>query len=887
MFLSLLLALSPVEGPAQERVPWTTSRLTGSPEPPPPCRVERIWPALTFQKPVHLVPGPGHARYYAIEETGKIWSLPRDAGSAERTLFFDPQGIQVGEGLKNVQSTYALAFDPDFAKNRACYVMYICRSVKKEPHPKGSRVSRFRVKDDAIDLASEEILLEWLYGGHNGCDLQFGNDGMLYVSLGDGDRPSPPDPLDTGQDVSDLLSSILRLDVRGKAAVVPPDNPFVGKAGVRPEIWCYGFRNPWRMSFDRKTGELWIGDVGWERWELIFNAKKGGNYGWSVMEGPSPCRPDSRRGPTPILPPAHAIPHPEAASITGGFVYRGKKLKGFEGQYVYGDWESRRVWANPIVGGGLGDRREIARTPLRIVAFAEDVDGELLLVDHEGGGLWKLVAAELGTSNAAFPKKLSETGLFRSTSDQAPAAGVVELAIAAPRWADGAEGRRWLAVPGTGGPTLIDKNNQWPRESEWPKDSVFAKTLTRGGRKLETQVLHFDGLLWNAYAYAWSADQKDATLVGPAGAEVDGWKILPRAACLTCHNPWQGYALSFNAAQLKDLDGLKRMGFLPKTLKAAAPLADPRDAAQPLDLRARSYLAANCAHCHRFGGGGAANIDLRHDQPLDKMQAVNARPTLGGFDLPDPYVIAAGDPGRSTLLFRLSKLGPGHMPHLGSDEIDVQGLELLRQWIASLGPKAERTSTPFDVALSLPELPESARAEAIRKGLALPPGPSRDLFERFEPKEKRRKRLGLTIAPAEILALKGDAERGRAVFESAGLQCAICHKKEADALGAPLANLKLTRAEILDSILDPSKKIDPKFGGLRVQTKDGQVLSGVLVSRDDKEVVLRDAKGPTRIPVATIEREAPLTRSLMPDNLLQNLTLPEAADLLEYVSSLR
>jgi putative heme-binding domain-containing protein len=221
------------------------------------------------------------------------------------------------------------------------------------------------------------------------------------------------------------------------------------------------------------------------------------------------------------------------------------------------------------------------------------------------------------------------------------------------------------------------------------------------------------------------------------------------------------------------------------------------------------------------------------------------------------------------------------MPHLGSEDVDVRGVDLLRQWIARLGPRPQRLWTPID------ELLAGENPEVIRKHLAGPPGLWRDLYERFEPKEKRRKRLGLSINPGEILALKGDATRGKTVFESPGLQCSICHRQQPDALGAPLANLKLSRAEILDSILDPSKKIDPKFTGLRVQTKDGQVLSGVLISRDDKELVLRDAKGPMRIPLASIEREAPLTRSLMPDNLLQSLTAQEAADLLEFVATLR
>src|SRR5262249_4763972 len=150
------------------------------------------------------------------------------------------------------------------------------------------------------------------------------------------------------QDISDLLSSILRIDVNheadGKPYAVPPDNPFLKTPGARPEVWAYGFRNPWRMSFDRDTGDLWVGDVGWELWEMVYHVQKGGNYGWSVMEGPQAVRPDSRRGPTPILPPALAFPHTEAASITGGYVYHGKRLPELQGVYVCGDWVTRKLW---------------------------------------------------------------------------------------------------------------------------------------------------------------------------------------------------------------------------------------------------------------------------------------------------------------------------------------------------------------------------------------------------------------------------------------------------------------------------------------------------------------------------------------------------------------
>ena len=215
---------------------------------------------------------------------------------------------------------------------------YICY-VRKNDSPDGSVVSRFtvsRTDPPVIEPKSEQVILKFYSGGHNGGCLEFGNDGYLYISTGDAAVPSPPDVMMTGQDCSDLLSSVLRIDVdhaRSPARPyrIPPDNPFVNTPGVRPEIWAFGFRNPWKMSFDRATGDLWVGDVGWELWELVFKVKRGGNYGWSVMEGPQPVNVEARRGPTPILPPIKVHPHSEAASITGGYVYHGTRLPELSG----------------------------------------------------------------------------------------------------------------------------------------------------------------------------------------------------------------------------------------------------------------------------------------------------------------------------------------------------------------------------------------------------------------------------------------------------------------------------------------------------------------------------------------------------------------------------
>ena len=161
-------------------------------------------------------------------------------------------------------------------------------------------------------------------GGHNGAHLQFGPDGCLYISTGDGGQSFPPDGRNTGQDISDLLAAILRIDVDhpdpGKLYSIPADNPFVSTAGARGEIWAYGLRNPWKICFDPADGSLWVGDVGWEMWEMIYRIERGGNYGWSIVEGqPSRCTPSGKRGPTPILPPTVEHDHTEARSITGGY----------------------------------------------------------------------------------------------------------------------------------------------------------------------------------------------------------------------------------------------------------------------------------------------------------------------------------------------------------------------------------------------------------------------------------------------------------------------------------------------------------------------------------------------------------------------------------------
>lgn len=909
------------DGPGERR-PWTASRVTGSPEPPPPYRTERVLPKVKFTLPVDLTLAPGSDRWFVLELKGKAWSVAPD--SARPDLFLD---------LGPVGDAYALTFDPDFERNRRVYVMYVLPSKGGPPDPKGSRVSRFTVTSmdpPRADPTSEVVLLEWLAGGHNGCTLKFGPDGYLYVSTGDASAPNPPDALHTGQDIGDLLSSILRIDVRTTPYTIPKDNPFVDRPGARGEVWCYGLRNPWRMSFDRETGKLWIGDVGWELWELIYCGERGANFGWNLMEGPQPVEPGGKRGPTPITPPAQVIPHPEAASITGGYVYRGRRLPELAGHYVYGDWETRRIWAARTNGSALEPRVEIAKTDLRIIGFAEDRDGEIVALDYEGGGLHRLVKGDPAARNDAFPRRLSETGLFSSTSTLTPSPGVLPYAVNAPMWSDGADAQRHLALPRT--ESIGEKDGRLT----WPADAVLSKTLTLGGRRVETQLLHYDGKAWNPYAYLWNSGQTDADLVEAKGRTVDlgggrTWTVQARGTCMACHNPWPGTVLSINGAQLNrrfdvgdstdnQVRALKQRGVLPESFAYSnAPLVNPYvDEGTKIERRARSYLHVNCAHCHRFGGGGSALIDLRHDITIGETRVLNVRPVLGGFDLHDPYIVCGGDPARSSLFYRVAKLGRGRMPHVGSDAVDVEGLRVLALWIEelkALPPSSEAATarsrergalsaenlekllaTPsgaLDLVRWLPTLDERVQTRAIDLGVGHPREFVRDLFERFADPAQRRKRLGTTVDPAAVLALKGEASQGKRLFaESAGMQCKACHRIGAgeDLLGPELTQIgrKYTRAQLLEAIVDPSKAVDPKFATHLVETAGGAVVAGLKVREDGQELVLRDAeRKDVRIPKASILRSLVQQKSMMPEFLLQDLTAQEAADLIEYLSSLK
>ena len=935
------------ESPAA-RVPWTTSRVVGTPEPPPPYGIEPVFPSLRFDHPTDLVPIPGTRRLLVAEEKGRLVSFECRADVERAEPLLDLSAVP---GIDHV---FSATFHPRFSENRWLYVVYALEPKRED----GTRLSRFTLSSldpPVADPASEVVVLEWRSGGHNGSHVQFGPDGMLYVSTGDSGDATPPDASDTGQAIDDLLASVLRIDVDravdGRPYAIPPDNPFVDVPGARGEVWAYGLRNPWRICFDGR-GTLWVADVGWELWEMLHHVRRGGNYGWSVTEGPQPVAGERSRGSEPISPAVIAHPHTESRSITGGYVSTTPRLPELSGTYVYGDYVTGKVWGARHDGERLTWRGELADSRLALSTFGLDHDGDVLLVDYDTGTLHRLVPRAAAAANAGFPRRLSETGLFADAALALPSPGVVPYSINAPAWADGASAERFLALPRKS--TLAIEDRQNPQQGfirgkfRVPDGGVLVKTLSidatpgepGGDRRVETQLLHIDGGQWRAYAYLWNDAQTDAELVDADGTTVSleiadavdptvrhrrEHRIVSRTECLTCHSSRGGTLYGFVPAQLRrpvpdgrggvvdQLEAFAALGLLATPLAPApAPFPDPSDAGQPLETRARAYLAMNCSTCHLRGGGGASEIDLRFDQSLERTKLVDGRPTHGPLGLDEPALVRPGDPTRSVLWFRMATLGAGRMPHFGSSVVDERGLELVGDWIESLAvPSGE--GAPAVSAGPLPDEATPSAALGVLRRIGRTEGAERErlvawgtsqldprvrgLFDRFVPEELRSERLGDTIDSARLLAIAGDAARGRALWESAALSCRGCHAPAEAAGGKPsrapvgpdLAGLgkRATPAEILESVVHPSRKIDPKHAAWHVETVDGLVVTGLLMERDERRIVVRDERGQDHsFDRAAVEALSPQPRSLMPDHLLRGLSPDEAADLLAFLRTL-
>lgn len=348
--------------------------------------------ASGFERPVWVgAPAKSNDKLWVIEQAGRIWMINANTGERHNEPFLDIREDVSRVG--NEEGLLGLAFAPDYETSGRFYVNY---TDKKQM----TRIVRFTAKPgtSTIDPASAEEILSFKqpFRNHNGGWIDFGPDGMLYIGNGDGGAGN--DPHKAGQDLNTLLGKILRIDVSGKTGyTIPKDNPFVSKDKAKPEIWAYGVRNPWRCSFDRKTGDFWMGDVGQNKIEEInFTPKgkaSGANFGWRVREGDIATPDVGGDKPSGVIEPVYVYPHgmgpKEGLSVTGGYVYRGP-IKELYGQYIFADYQNPRTWAFTLKGNKADNFKDLTnelkpegKPIIRISSFGEDPKGNLYIVEHD------------------------------------------------------------------------------------------------------------------------------------------------------------------------------------------------------------------------------------------------------------------------------------------------------------------------------------------------------------------------------------------------------------------------------------------------------------------------------------------------------------------------
>ncbi|MBD2700377.1 PQQ-dependent sugar dehydrogenase [Spirosoma sp. BT702] len=350
---------------------------------PADWKLENAFPNLTFQRPVEFTyPNDGSNPIFVLEQEGKIRVFDNKSDVKTAPVFLDVTKKVSDEGEMGL---LGLAFHPDFRKNGYLYIYYTKRK------PLETVIARYQASGSGLNVvnpSTETVILRFdqPYDNHNGGKIAFGPDGYLYIATGDGGAWG--DQHNNAQNLSAWLGKILRIDINKTTKGtygIPADNPFAGnKEGHREEIYAYGLRNPWRFSFDRKTGQMWAGDVGQNEFEEIDIITKGGNYGWRLKEATRCYNPRNDCETGKLIDPIHHYVRSEGTSITGGVVYRGTRNTLLQGKYLYADYASGKVWVLTFENDKKTDNQLLVSNAGTISAFGEDAAGEAYLLDHQG-----------------------------------------------------------------------------------------------------------------------------------------------------------------------------------------------------------------------------------------------------------------------------------------------------------------------------------------------------------------------------------------------------------------------------------------------------------------------------------------------------------------------
>ncbi len=640
--------------------------------------------------------------WFMADRDGRVYSFSNEEDAASVTEVLDISGRVSTAGVET--GFTGMAFHPDYPSDNRLFVLYNDASWQ-------STLSSFTVNTDTrqVNANSETVLLtlEQPGGNHNGGDIAFDSTGLLYASFGDGGEGLEDGTAQYAQRTGNLLGSIIRIDVDEVPYSIPDDNPFnsgqarcngtsLQRSEICPEIFAYGFRNPWRFSIDMETDELWTGDVGEDSYEEVNRVESGGNYGWPIMEGPD-CFDSNSCDRSGLSLPIVAYTHDDGQSVVGGYVYRGTQSPLLLGKYIYGDIYTSQFFTVDADAPAGSDLEFSFNSQRQIFTLAQGNDGEVYLVNSQpdeagpaGDGIFRV--SDSGGVTVDMPTNLSDTGCF-NTTDRVSPSGVFDYDIIAPLWSDGAAKKRAFAIPDN---TTIDVLADG--DFDFPTDSVLVKHFLNGDVFLETRLFINHSTGWQGYSYEWNDEQTEAVLLedGKTRDVGDFIHTYPtRAQCLSCHTNAANHSLGIELLQLNRdseslgtniIDYLNDAGYLSseQSSESSPTLYAIDDETASLEQRARSYLHSNCSSCHR-PNATFADMDLRYTTSFADTNTCGVDATVGNLGVVGAQRIAPGDPDRSVLLIRMAlENSDDRMPPLSTLVEDEQATQLIRAWITSL-----------------------------------------------------------------------------------------------------------------------------------------------------------------------------------------------------------
>lgn len=719
------------------------------------------YPNLSFTDPLAITSLSSSKRIFVASRQGLIEQFIDQETVATKQVCLD---LQEETAVVHDGGFLGMAFHPEFGSTSNYLFAFYCAkgdegawgptlcldpdcfTCEEDANWYGSylRLSRFEVNPQTLvaDKESEVQMfnIRQYNGTHRGGALTFGADGYLYCTIGDQARYV------TAQDIStNFEGGIIRMDVdeiggtvsheprrrmgsqvgypdeiSGNGYFIPNDNPWMSEtAGIFEEFVHVGNRNPHRMTLDRETGELWIGEVGQNQKEEVSILRLGGNGGWPLYEG-NTFRDDPTCGNNQLEmnwgtynPPVQDFFRTETRSIIGGYVYRGTNLPELTGKYICGGHALHKIFTlSPTLNSAYEKTELISFQPGALITFGETPSSELLMGRLSDNT--PLYTLEGNPSNPPAPQFLSQTGAFKDLENLEPAEGLIPFELIEPFWSDGAEKFRWMAIPNDGSHNTPQEQIGFSEEGIWtfPIGSVLIKHFELGGKRLETRFeVHGEDDVYYYLTYKWNADGTEAELLNEALDEeiqVNGntqvWHYPSQAECQTCHLASAGSTLgprtrNLNASYTYPRSGitanqlltLNDLGIFNKAVSAAQTsnfptLASKDDPNASLEHRARSYLDVNCAYCHQPGTGNRAAFDLRYTTPLTEANVLNGA-LLNAYGNPQARIVRPQDTENSMLFHRLGSLDLASgfaMPPISKDVVDQDGMNLIAEWINTL-----------------------------------------------------------------------------------------------------------------------------------------------------------------------------------------------------------